>query len=230
MERYENLGFAFKEMLKRTKMMRMRLKYLKTMNKNTSELPIKNEQYQEMQLECDGINASLEYLKVDIKRTIIMLKICLYKEKSGKKISVKETNTISSVNETNRSEEKTKTIPRRRDEYGDSGKRTDLEQRRIYTSSLQCSPSSKLREKSVNFENILIKKFRKFKGEILIIRLGNGREKREKNLFLGEGDGLEENLMTAINTLFLFLRILPEWEKIKCKIKNSNFNLHPTNQ
>lgn len=90
-----------------------------------------------------------------------------------------------------------------------------------------------IRKKSVNFENILIKKFRKLKGEILIIRLGNGREKQEKNLLFGEGDGLEENLTTAINTLFPFLHILPEWEKIKCKIKNRNFAsdqpIEPTN-
>lgn len=42
MENYENLSFTFKEMLKRTKIMRDRLKDLRrTMNKYTSELFIK---------------------------------------------------------------------------------------------------------------------------------------------------------------------------------------------
>lgn len=44
MENYENLSFAFKEMLKRTKIMSVRLKELKrTMHKNTIELIIYKE-------------------------------------------------------------------------------------------------------------------------------------------------------------------------------------------
>lgn len=51
MKDYENLSLAFKEILKRTKIMEVRLKELKrTMNKNTSELFIKNEQYKELKL------------------------------------------------------------------------------------------------------------------------------------------------------------------------------------
>lgn len=51
MKDYENLSLAFKEIMKRTKIMKVRLKELKrTMNKNTSELFIKNEQYKELKL------------------------------------------------------------------------------------------------------------------------------------------------------------------------------------
>lgn len=86
MENYENLSVAFEEMLKRTKVMRVRLQELeRTMNKNTSELFINNEQYWEMQLERDDIGASIGYLNSEIKRIIIMLKICLYRQKIKKK-------------------------------------------------------------------------------------------------------------------------------------------------
>lgn len=107
MENYKNLSFAFKEMLKETKIMGIRLKDLRrTMNKYTSELFIKNEQYGEMQLNCDGISASIGYLNIEIKRTKIMF------EKAKKNISINEITTISSVDEnngfveTNKSEEK----------------------------------------------------------------------------------------------------------------------------
>lgn len=114
-----------------------------------------------MQLECDGFSASIGYLEIEMRRTIIMLKICLNRQKIEKNILVNEINTISSVNltnslvETNRKEKKSTSISGRRNEYGDSEKRTDLEQKRIYTSSLQCSPLSKLtiQEKSVKFKN-----------------------------------------------------------------------------
>lgn len=73
MENYENLSFTFKEMLKRMKTMRVRLRDLgRTINKNNSELF--NEQYGEMQSECDAIGAGIGYLNIEIKRTIIMLK------------------------------------------------------------------------------------------------------------------------------------------------------------
>lgn len=68
--------------------------------------------------------------------------------------SVNKTNGLV---ETNGSEEKSTSISGRRDEYGGSGKQTDLEQKRIYTSSLQCSPSSKLtiRGKSVKIKKCI---------------------------------------------------------------------------
>lgn len=72
MESYESLSFAFKEMLRRTKTMRVRLKDLKiTMNENAHE-------YEEMRLERYAVNMGLGYLNIEIKRTIVMLKICLY--------------------------------------------------------------------------------------------------------------------------------------------------------
>lgn len=55
---YENLSLAFKEIVKGTKIMKVRLKELKrTMNKNTSELFIKNEQYKELKLKVTIINS-----------------------------------------------------------------------------------------------------------------------------------------------------------------------------
>lgn len=69
MESYEKLSFAFKEMLSRTKIMRVRLKTLSEINEIE-------------QLEYNGIRSSLEYLKPEIKRTIIMLKICFYRQKN----------------------------------------------------------------------------------------------------------------------------------------------------
>lgn len=88
MENYEHISVAFKEMLKRTKIMRNRLNDLRrTMNQNTSEFSIKNGQWCEMQLECDGISASIGYLNTEIMRTIIMLKICLYRQRIEKKQS-----------------------------------------------------------------------------------------------------------------------------------------------
>lgn len=66
--------------------MRIRLKGLrKTMNENTSELLTKNEQYYDMQTKYHGINTSIGYLNIEIKRTIIMLKICLYRQRNKKK-------------------------------------------------------------------------------------------------------------------------------------------------
>lgn len=147
METYENLSFLYKVMLKRTKIMMVRLKDLKKiMNKNESELFIKNEQYSELQLECDGISASIGYLNIEIKRTIIMLKTCLYKQRIKKNISINEITTINSVNEnndlveTNRNKRTSTLIC----EYRDSEKQTNLEERRIQISSLQCSTLSKI--------------------------------------------------------------------------------------
>lgn len=66
-----------------------------------------------------------------------------------------------------------------------------------------------IREKSVNFKNILTKFIWK---------------KQEKTLLYAKNDGFEENLTTTINTQNLFLRFLPESRKIKCKIKNKKLH------
>lgn len=94
MENYEELGFAFREMLKRIKAMRVRLKDLcAKMNNNV----ITGEQFWDMQLECEGLNASLEYVKPDVRRAVIMLKICLYKRKSENAEKIIEENDMSTA-------------------------------------------------------------------------------------------------------------------------------------
>lgn len=63
--------------------MKARLKILgEEINKILSEPIMKHEQFRDMQLEYDGISMSLEYLRPETKRTIIILKICLYKQKT----------------------------------------------------------------------------------------------------------------------------------------------------
>lgn len=119
MENYENLSAAFKEMLERTKNMRIRLKDLEeTINENTVELSIKNEQYREMILEHNGISASIGYLNIEVKRTIIMLKICLYKQKIGK---IAKNELVESNNS-----EKSTFISEHNDEYRDLGLQIDF--------------------------------------------------------------------------------------------------------
>lgn len=83
MENYEQLSLAFKGMLERTKTMKIRRENLEKIIKNyTNERFIASDQSWDLQLEYDGISTSLEYLKPEIKRTIIMLKICLYRQKT----------------------------------------------------------------------------------------------------------------------------------------------------
>lgn len=85
MENYEELSIAFKEMLKRIKIMWDRLKHLrKTMNKNTNKSFMNSDEYAKMRTEKECICASETYLNVDRTRTIIMLKICLYKQRVEK--------------------------------------------------------------------------------------------------------------------------------------------------
>lgn len=112
-----------------------------------------------MQLECDGISASIGYLNIEIKRTIIKLKICSYRQRTEKNVSINEITTIRSVDqsnsfvESNKSPEKSTSISGRSYEYRDSREQTNLEQRRIDTSSLQCLPSSKIMRTSA-FDSI----------------------------------------------------------------------------
>lgn len=80
MENYAKLSLAFTEMLKRTKFMRVRQK--KTLIETMSKIMNKGEQYWTVQLEYDGINT---------------LKMCLYKQKGERNISVNTINTIDSV-------------------------------------------------------------------------------------------------------------------------------------
>lgn len=125
MESYERLSLAFKEMLKRVKIMRVRLKILtETMKKFMN----KSEQFWDMQLEYDGINTSLEFLKPEIKRTIIMLKICLYRQKNEKNNS-DEGNNNATLNSKHKN--------------GALEKQAKSQRRRVHDSSPQCPPSSK---------------------------------------------------------------------------------------
>lgn len=82
----------------------------------------------------------------------------------------------------------------------------------VSTASTTSDVKLKVQEKSVNFENKLTKTFREFKCGNLISRLGIERENLEKNLFFKESSRYE-----GISTRLTFLRILPEFKKIKCK-------------
>lgn len=82
MENYEKLSFTLKKMLKRMKIMRLRLEELtKMMNENVNKSFMNSDEYVELRTENECLCTSETYLNVDIKRTIIMLKICLYKRK-----------------------------------------------------------------------------------------------------------------------------------------------------
>lgn len=102
MENYEKISLTFKKLLNRTKIMRDRLNEIKnTMDKNTSLSFIKSEQYSEMKLESECIASAVGYLNIDLRRTIIMLKISLYKQKDEKDISKTEPIVMSPINTNN---------------------------------------------------------------------------------------------------------------------------------
>lgn len=102
MENYEKISLTFKKLLNRTKIMRDRLNEIKnTMDKNTSLSFIKSEQYSEIKLESECIASAVGYLNTDLKRTIIMLKISLYKQEDEKDISKTEPNIMSPINTNN---------------------------------------------------------------------------------------------------------------------------------
>lgn len=107
MENYEALSLAFKGMLTRTKTMKIRQEKLEKIIKNcTKKQFIENEQIWDIQLEYDGIRSGLEYLKPEIKRTIIMLKICLYRQKNGKNNCVNPVERGDCANKTSKFEQK----------------------------------------------------------------------------------------------------------------------------
>lgn len=102
MENYEKLSFTFKKMLKRIKIMRLRLKELtKMINENTNKSFINSDENEEIRTESEYLCISKAYLNVDIKRTVIMLKIYLYRQKIEIKNSINEITTTSSVDENN---------------------------------------------------------------------------------------------------------------------------------
>lgn len=51
-----------------------------------------------MQVEFNCINVGIGYIIIETKRTIIMLKICLYKQRVEKGVSITEPIIISSAN------------------------------------------------------------------------------------------------------------------------------------
>lgn len=241
MENYERLSFAFKKMLKRTKIMRDRLKDLREkINKNTNKLFIKSEQYSEMKLECDGINGSIGYLNIELKRTIIMLKICLYKQRAEKDISItepnvviplvktlndtiSETTTISSVEQNNdfvrvnNSEEKSASISKCRD----SAKQTNQERKKTNTSSIHYSRPPKI---------IKIATVDSINNKIIGTKFTNQESSEfmdEETTFRGknESTGSKKSTITGhILILFVFLLTyykLTESKKIKCKMRRT---------
>lgn len=185
MESYKKLSFTFKEMLKRIKVMRVRLKIRgEEINKIFEEPLLNNEQFRDMQLEYDGISMSLEYLKPEIIRTIIMLKICLYKQKIETIAST--TNTVGQ-NLTSNHDHKTTLIPTIESQHSN--------EIQIHTISSECESNIrtwetqyhgssnwtsteadiKLIDKklSVNLKNCLTT-FSKFTGKRIFIRVGVG--------------------------------------------------------
>lgn len=82
METYKEFSISFGEMLSRTKNMRNRQNELKNIMSDYSLIP--HDQLLDMQLELEGIQLGLKYREFENKRTVIMLKISLYKQKMGK--------------------------------------------------------------------------------------------------------------------------------------------------
>lgn len=222
MENYEELSSTFKVMLKRTKVMRVRLKILrKKINEILSEPVVKYVQFRDMQLEYDGISVSLEYIGLETKRTIIMLKICLYKQKNG---NISTTNNSVEQNSTSIHDHKATLIPiiesRHHNEVQNYNIPSECEsdfgtwETQVHDSKnwiLSTITDTKLLDQRslVNFKNCSIT-FSKFTDERNIIRVGIGPMKPDTARAV------------YIITFFCILRNyfnIPELEKIKCKIK-----------
>lgn len=91
MENYGQLSIAFKGMLIRAKVMKNRQRNLKYMMDDfTNKSFIPSEQFWDMQSEYDGIESGLKYLGLEIKRAVITLKICLYKQRMRKNGFIKK--------------------------------------------------------------------------------------------------------------------------------------------
>lgn len=218
MDNYEKLSFAFKKMLKRMKIMRLRLKELrKTMNENKSKSYIKSDEYAEMQVEFDCINVGIGYLNIETKRTIIMLKICLYRQKSEKIISINKKTTISSVDqknnfiETNKGEEKSA--------YRDAGKQNNLEREGKNIFSIHYPLPSKLNTMVIvdSINNGLIEtKFINQKSSQIMNGDAAFHEMNE-SIRLRESTIIGHVLIFFVS-LFWYYK-LPESEKIKCKME-----------
>lgn len=94
MENYKELSFSFREMLSRTKIIKDRQNYLENMMCDYSDKSlVPREQLLEMQLELEGIQLGLKYREFENERTVIMLKISLYKQRMEKiKLTLPTTN------------------------------------------------------------------------------------------------------------------------------------------
>lgn len=212
------------------KTMRLRLKELtKTMNENKNKAYIKSDEYAEMQVEFDCINVGIGYLNIEIKRTIVMLKICLYKQRVEKSVSITKSIVVASVNKYNdfnsdsEGGEKSTII----DEYKNS--ETNFERKRKHITSIHHSPPSKIKTMAtVNSIN----------NELIGINLTNQESSKfidGEDAFHGrkESTNSGEFTMTGhVLILFVFLlghHELSESEKIKCKMRRLKlFLLYPS--
>lgn len=233
MENYEKLSFIFKKLLKRIKTMRLRLKELtKTMNENKSKSFIKSDEYVEIQVEFDCINVGIGYLNIEIKRIIIMLKICSYKQRVGKSVSItepniviplaetfkntiSETSTISSVDQNNNFDN----VNKRENKsvlisiFRDSMKRTNQERNTRNISPIHYPRQPKLKKittvDSIN-DTTTKKEFKNQESTVIFKKL----------LIMG----FEGNFVGAVYIQTFFCILLnyckiPELKKINCKIK-----------
>lgn len=121
---------------------------------------------------------------------------------------------MSSVDENN-SFEKSALIS---DEYRNSEKRTNLEQQRMHTSSLQCSPSFKIVRSSIvdSINNTTIEKeFTNQESSDFI----NGGTTFHGNKSVRTGNSVRTGHILSFFCSLLNYYELPEFKKIKCKIK-----------
>lgn len=93
----------------------------------------------------------------------------------------------------------------------------------IHPVPLKCVSNTEVREIHPHDSGNMVSTYdaiqeKKFKGENLIIRFGIRRKKLEKNLLFEESAGFERSFMRDVKVL-IFFHILPEFKKIKCKIK-----------
>lgn len=221
MENYEKLSFTFKKMLRRMKTMRLRLKELtKTMNESKSKSFIKSDEYAEMQVEFDCINVGIGYLNIETKRTIIMLKICLYKQRVEKGVSITEPIIIGSVNKNiiicffffweSKDKEKLTSIV----ECRNSEKQIHLKRKRKHVASIHHLPSSEITRMPI-VDSKLIDFTNRDSSEFVYGEVGfHGRNESTRS---------KEFVITGyVLILFVFLLWyykLAESEKIKCRMK-----------
>lgn len=175
----------------------------KTMDKKLNESF--SEEYCDIRLESDAIYAGMIYLNNEIRRTVIMLKICLYKQKFNINISIEEENSFVEENESE----------------GKSTSGNNYETNLKMRQTLDCNTEEKFTHEDViqdvgNFgKKILTENFKKFR-----LR----RKWLEEMDFFGNNAEFEGSLKET-NNILVFFHTLEELRKINCKFKFI-FTLH----